>query len=143
MQVETSLLRETEQGGVYRAVFRDPDCTLLFTVTPEGTLGFDNRQPGARRCAGGKLSRALAEEMRRTARSRVPDALADRTQRGLARELRLHNRAWRLRVKPGHTVTAEIGGMRRELPDFDDNAVWFECPFRSLPKILKTLLSRG
>lgn len=142
MQVETSLLRETEEGGVYRVVFRDPDCSLLFTVTQEGILGFDNRQPDARHCAGGKLSRALAEEMYRTARSRVPDALAGRTQRGMARELRIHNRAWRLRVKPIHTATAEIGGTRGELPDFDDNAVWFERPFRSLPKILKAMLSR-
>ena len=143
MQVETSLLRETEAGGVYRAVFRDPDFTLIFTVTPEGALGFDNRQPGTRRCAKRRVSKALAEEMSRVARSRSSDALAGRTQRGIARELRIHNRAWRLGVKRSQAVTTEMGGMKREAPDFDHNAVWFERPFRSLPKILKALLSRS
>ena len=81
--------------------------------------------------------------MCRVARERVPGTLRDRTQRGLAFELRVHNRAYRLGLFRSHSVTTEIGGLDPQAPDYDDNGVWFERPLRSLPRIVYCLLAKN
>ena len=148
MTAQTLLLREDEKQAVYRVVLSAPsrgknaapvEYALEFSVTAQGGLGFDNRQPNARLCVSPAVSRLLAEEMARTAQARVPGALAGRSRKGLARELRLHRRAYALGVKRSHAVTAELGSLAPEAPDHDHNAVWFEHPFRSLPAIVKAL----
>lgn len=143
MELITTLLRETEQGAVYELAPREPGAgwSLRFSVTPEGALGFDNRQPDAGRCAQRRISAALAEQMARTARARVPGALAGRTVKGLAFELRVHNRAYRLGVLRRQAVTAELGSPEPGAPDFDRNAAFFERPLRGLPLVFKSLLS--
>lgn len=146
MDVTTTLIAENETGAVYRVVFprsrpEEPgeSLALEFSVTPQGGLGFDNRQPGARVCAGRRISRILAAEMTRTARARVPGALGGRTEKGLAFELRVHNRAHRVGFRPDHAVTAEMGSPDPAAPDYDNNAAWFEHPVRQLPLLLKLL----
>lgn len=150
MKLTTRLLSENETGAIYRCVLtrsarRGPARTVVlhFTVTKQGALGFDNRQPGARACAGRRASRLLAADMAAAARARVPGALSDRTEKGLAFELRVHNRAYRLGVHRYHSVTAEIGGAVPDAPDYDSNAIWFERPLRNIRPILKALCSRG
>ena len=146
MDVTTTLISENENGAVYRVVFPrsrggEPGepLALEFSVTSRGCLGFDNRQPGARACAKRRVSRLLAEEMTRTARERVPGALGGRTEKGLAFELRVHNRAHRLGFRPDHAVTAEMGSPYPAAPDYDNNAAWFEHPVRQIPLLLKLL----
>lgn len=147
MEVVTTLLSENETGAVYRSVVTPTgregagrSLALEFTVTAQGVLEFDNRQPGARACAGRRVSRLLAAEMSRTARTRVPGALGGRTEKGLACELRFHNRAYRLGFLRSHSVTAEMGSPDPGAPDRDSNAAWFEHPVRKLPLLLKLLL---
>ena len=149
MDAVTTLITENETGAVYRVVFprsrggkTGEPLALEFSVTHQGGLGFDNRQPGARACAGRRVSRLLAAEMARTARDRVPGALGGRTEKGLAFELRVHNRAHRLGFRPDHAVTAEMGSPDPAAPDFDTNAVVFERPVRGIPPLLKLLRSR-
>ena len=150
MDAVTTLKSENETGAVYRVVFprtaharSGEPLALEFSVTPQGGLGFDNRQPRARACAGRRISRLLAAEMARTARDRVPGALGGRTEKGLAFELRVHNRAHRVGFRPDHAVTAEMGSPDPAAPDYDHNAAWFEHPLRSLPKIVKATLFPG
>ena len=150
MNVMTTLQSENETGAVYRSVFTLParrgparSLALVFAVDPQGGLSFDNRQPGARACAGRRVSRLLAAEMARTARERVPGALDDRTERGLAFELRFHNRAYRAGFMPSHAVTAEMGSPVPAALDYDRNAAWFEHPLRRLPLAVKTVLKRN
>lgn len=147
MTATTSLVQKTENGAVYRTVFlaegRRPAAAppaLLFTVTRDGALGFDNRQPCAGLCGKRRVSRLLAAEMAQAARDSVPGALAGRSRWGLAFELRVHYRAYRLGIRRSHAVTVEIGSPDPAAPDYDHNARWFEHPFRSLPAILKALL---
>lgn len=155
MTVQTTLLQEDSQGAVYRtrvqaparrllgrALGRPLDYTFTFSVTPEGALGFDNRQAQARGCAKGRVARSLAEEMTAAARARYPQALSGRTRRGMGLELSAHYRAYRLGLMKTHTVTTELGSLTPAAPDFDDNAAWFERPLRSLPQILRRLLAR-
>ena len=145
MNVQIDLLRETKDGAVYRAVLTGPGAPaepLEFSVSSSGALAFDNRQPHARACAGRAASLALAEAMTRTARSRVPAALSGRTTGGLARELRLHYRAYRLGLFRAQAVTAEMGSPDPAAPDHDHNAALFEHPLRGLPQTLKHLLRR-
>ncbi len=149
MKLTTRLLSENETGAVYRCVLtrsarKGPARALVlhFTVTEQGALGFDNRQPGARACAGRQASRLLAADMAAAAKARVPGALSDRTEKGLAFELRVHNRAYRLGVHRSHSVTAEMGAAAPAAPDYDPNAVWFEHPLRNVRPILKALCSR-
>lgn len=146
MEAKTSLLRVEEDGAYYRVLLpcpgrraEDSAPALEFKLTPEGVLNFDNRQPEARLCARRRSSRLLAEEMIRTAQTRVPGALGGRTHRAVAFELRVHYCAFRLGVLRSHSVTAEIGSLRPHAADYDSNAVWFEHPFRSAPAILKAL----
>ena len=147
MNVKTTLLQENEPGAICRAELPCPSwedparvCALNFSVTPAGVLSFDNRQPGAKACAGRRASRLMAEAMVRTARERCPEALPGRTTRGLARELRVHNWFYRLGILRRHSVTSEMGGLDPAAPDYDDNAVCFEHPIRSLPQVLKLML---
>lgn len=145
MTVKTSFREETDKNLYYEVSVSSPrrSVTLCFSVTPAGALGFDNRQPGARACAGRQLSLALASEMARVARERVPGALSGRTQRGLAFELRVHNVAYRLGLFRTRSVTTEMGSPDPAAPDYDHNAAWFEHPLRSLPKIVKATLFPG
>ena len=148
MNVKITLLQETEAGAVYRAELpcptrKDPArvCALNFSLSPEGVLGFDNRQPDVRNGVGRQASRLLAEAMARTARERCPEALPGRTTRGLARELRIHYRFYRLGLLRRHTVTAEMGGLDPAGPGYDNNAFCFEHTLRGLPR-LRQLLRR-
>jgi hypothetical protein len=150
MNVVTTLLSENETGAVYRILLPDAadaktgkPLALEFTVTPEGALVFDNRQPGARACAGRRISHLLAAEMARIARYRVPGALGGRTERGLAFELRFHNRAYRAGFLRSHAVTAEMGSPDPAAPDYDGNAAVFERPVRGLPPILRAFRRRS
>ena len=145
MTAVTTLQQETDTGAVFAVSLSDPrrSHTLRFSVTPQGSLGFDNRQPDARACANRQLSLALASEMARIARGRIPGALRGRTQRGLAFELRVHNIAYRLGLFRTRSVTTEMGSPFADAPDYDHNAVWFEHPLRSLPKIVKATLFPG
>lgn len=145
MTAVATLLQETDTGAIFDVGLSGPrrSLSLRFSVTPEGVLGFDNRQPGARACAGRQLSLALASEMARVARERVPGALSGRTQRGLAFELRVHNVAYRLGLFRTRSVTTEMGSPDPAAPDYDHNAAWFEYPLRSLPKIVKATLFPG
>lgn len=142
MMVKTSLRTETNEHALYAVSLSAPrrSHTLRFSVTPQGSLGFDNRQPDARACAKRQISLALAAEMARVARERVPGALRGRTQRGLAFELRVHNIAYRLGLFRTRSVTTEMGSPFADAPDYDHNAAWFEHPVRSLPGIIKALL---
>ena len=144
MNTTTKLRQETASEAIYDVSIHAPRhvCTLAFSVTSVGALGFDNRQPNARACANRRLSLALAAEMARVARERVPGALQGRTQRGLAFELRVHNRFYRLGLFRHRTVTTEMGSPLPSVPDFDHNAAWFEHPIRSLPRMIKALLHR-
>ena len=143
MTTSTSLRLETEQQAVYDLSISSPNVShsVSFSVTSDGALGFDNRQPGARFCAGRRLSLALAGEMMRIARERTPGSLLGRTQRGLAFELRVHYRLYRLGLFRRRTVTTEMGSPFSDKPDYDHNAAWFEHPIRSVPSILKALFS--
>ena len=145
MTAVATLLQETDTGAIFDVALSGPrrSLSLRFSVTPEGALGIDNRQPGARACAGRQLSLALASEMARVARERVPGALSGRTQRGLAFELRMHNVAYRLGLFRTRSVTTEMGSPDPAAPDYDHNAAWFEHPLRSLPKIVKATLFPG
>ena len=80
--------------------------------------------------------------MREIALARNPGALSGRTLRGMAFELRVHYRAYRMGLKRSHAAVTELGGLDSAAPDFDDNAAWFERPLRSLPAIGKALLRR-
>ena len=147
ISVRTEPAGTTAEGELYRAVFPHPtrkgrEASLLFTVSPNGALVYDNRQPDARLCERRGVSLALAEAMTRAARVQVPGAQAERTLHGTARELRIHSRAYALGVKRSHSVTAELGSPAPDAPDFDDNAIWFERPLRSLPRILKALFKK-
>ena len=138
----TKLRQDTLHETIYDVtVFTPLPCTLCFSVTRDGSLGFDNRQPNANVCARRAISRILAAEMSRTARERIPGALQGRTLRGLAFELRVHNRAFRLGLFRSHSVTTELGSLPAAAPGYDPNAIWFEHPLRSLPSILCALLS--
>ena len=145
MTVETTIREETEENLQYDVSVSSlrRSVTLSFTLTRAGILGFDNRQPNARACANRQISLALASEMARTARQRVPGALRGRTQRGLAFELRVHNVACRLGLFRTRSVTTEMGSPDPAAPDYDHNAAWFEHPLRSLPKIVKATLFPG
>ena len=145
MTAVATLLQETDTGAIFDVALSGPrrSLSLRFSVTSEGALGFDNRQPDARACAGRQLSLALASEMARVARERVPGALSGRTQRGLAFELRMHNVAYRLGLFRTRSVTTEMGSPDPAAPDYDHNAAWFEYPLRSLPKIVKATLFPG
>lgn len=142
MTVKTSFREETDKNLYYDVSVSSPrrSVTLCFSVTPAGGLGFDNRQPNARACANRRVSLALASEMARIARERVPGALHGRTQRGLAFELRVHNVAYRLGLFRTQSVTAEMGSPDPDAPDYDHNAAWFEHPVRCLPEIVKAVL---
>lgn len=142
MTVASVLRQETDRQAEYElsVSFRHQSHTLRFFVTPEGALGFDNRQSNARTCAKRQISLALAAEMASVARERVPGALRGRTQRGLAFELRVHNIAYRLGLFRTRSVTTEMGSPFADAPDYDHNAAWFEHPVRSLPGIIKALL---
>jgi hypothetical protein len=144
MNTTTKLRQETVSEAIYDVSISASRraCTLTFSVTPEGGLGFDNRQPGARACANRSVSLALAAEMARVARERIPGALQGRTQRGLAFELRIHSRFYRLGLFRRRTVTTEMGSPLPDAPDFDHNAAWFEHPIRSLPRMIKTLFRK-
>ncbi|MBQ1411295.1 MAG: hypothetical protein IIY94_08485 [Oscillospiraceae bacterium] len=143
MTANVTLQLEDEQRALYHITLRTPHgtCTLAFSVTPKGALGFDNRQANARVCMERRLSRVLAAEMIRTARERVPGALCGRTPRGLAFELRAHYRAYRLGILRIHSVTAEMGATDPHAPDHDSNAAWFEHPVRGLPSTLRALFA--
>ena len=143
MTAVTTLRQETGNGALFDVSVSGPrrSQTLCFSVTSEGALGFDNRQPNARACANRQLSNALAAEMARIARGRVPGALRGRTQRGLAFELRVHYAAYRLGLFRTRSVTMEMGSLFPDAPDYDHNAAWFEHPSRSLPRMVKALLS--
>ena len=164
MRIESSFLREEAGRAVYSAALLRPDTEtrsvgsravggdpgeersssfVEFSVADSGVLSFDNRQPQARRWAGFRSSRLLAEEMMKAAEARVPGALKGRSLRGIAREIRIHYRAWRMGIKPSHSVTAEMGSSDPAAPDYDGNAVWFEHPIRSLPRIVKALLKKN
>lgn len=145
MTVETTIREETEENLQYDVSVSSlrRSVTLSFTLTRAGILGFDNRQPDARACANRQISLALASEMARTARQRVPGALRGRTQRGLAFELRVHYAAYRLGIFRAYSVTTEMGSLDPDAPDYDHNAAWFEHPLRSLPKIVKATLFPG
>ncbi len=67
MTAVATLLQETDTGAAFDVALSGPrrSLSLRFSVTSEGALGFDNRQPGARACAGRQLSLALASEMAR------------------------------------------------------------------------------
>lgn len=142
MTVKTSFREETDKNLYYDVSVSSPrrSVTLCFSVTPAGGLGFDNRQPNACACANRRVSLALASEMARIARERVPGALHGRTQRGLAFELRVHNVAYRLGLFRTQSVTAEMGSPDPDAPDYDHNAAWFEHPVRCLPEIVKAVL---
>ena len=145
--LRTEQLEETENGTVFRTVLPTPapdgsEAVLRFTLTPEGALKLDNRQPEAGRLLGRRLSLAMAAAMREIALARNPGALSGRTLRGMAFELRVHRRAWQMGVKRSHAVVTELGGLDPAAPDYDDNAAWFERPVRSLPAIGKALVRR-
>ena len=142
MTAITKLRQETLQQAIYDVtVFAPVPCTLSFSVTQDGFLGFDNRQPNAKACLNRAVSRLLAAEMSRTACERVPGALKGRSLRGLAFELRVHNRAFRLGLFRSHSVTTELGGLDAFAPGYDHNAIWFEHPFRCIPAILRALIT--
>ena len=130
MTVTVTLLQETPAAATYRAVLtRDPETrpiALDFTVSAKGALAFDNRQPGARVCANHRISRLLAAEMARTARARVPGALAGRTEQGLARELRAHFQAYRMFLLRSRSAVSDMGALDPAAPDYDKNAAIFE-----------------
>ena len=137
MAAAAILLQENASEAIYALAIPAPrPCTLRFSVTSEGVLVYDNQQPNARRCCGRKTSKYLAAAMCRTARERVPGALRNRTLRGLAFELRVHNRAYRLGLFRSHSIVTDMGGLDPQAPDYDDNALLFEHPLRSLPRIL-------
>lgn len=157
--LRTEQLEETENGTVFRTVLPtsplrnaktarrsgspgSPAAALRFTLTPEGALKLDNSQPEARRLRGKRLSLAMAAAMREAVLARNPNALSGRTLRGMAFELRVHCRAYRMGLKRSHAAVTELGGLDPAAPDFDDNAAWFERPLRSLPSIGKALLRR-
>ncbi len=142
MTVASVLRQETDRQAEYElsVSFQHQSHTLRFSGTPQGSLGFDNRQSNARTCAKRQISRTLAAEMARVARGRVPGALRGRMQRGLAFELRVHNVAYRLGLFRTRSVTTEMGSPDPAAPDYDHNAAWFEHPVRSLPGIIKALL---
>ena len=144
MTATAKLRLETDQSALYDISVSNHrhTCTLRFSVTPEGALGFDNRQPDARFCAKKQASLVMAAEMLRTARERAPSALQGRTQRGLAFELRIHNRFYRLGLFRRRTVTTEMGSPLPSAPDYDHNAAWFEHPIRSLPRMIKAFLRK-
>lgn len=145
--LRTEQLEETENGTVFRTVLPTPapdgsEAVLRFTLTPEGALKLDNRQPEAGRLLGRRLSLAMAAAMREAALTQNPDALSGRTLRGMAFELRVHYWAFRMGLKRSHAAVTELGGLEPAAPDFDDNAAWFERPVHSLPTIGKALLRR-
>ena len=143
MTAVTTLQQETGSDALFAVSLSGPRRShiLRFSVTKDGAIGFDNRQPDARVCAGRRASLALASELLRIARSRVPGALRGRTKRGIAFELRVHNRAHRLGLFRTHSVPTEMGSLDPDAPDFDHNAAWFEHPVRSLPQMVKWLLA--
>ncbi len=144
MTTVTTLRQETDKNALYDVTVSNVhrSLTLGFSVTPEGGLSFDNRQPNSRACANRRTSLALAAEMTQTARRRVPGSLRGRTQRGLAFELRVHNRAYRLGLFRIHSVTTEMGSPDPTAPDYDHNAAWFEHPIRRLPLLIRILLGK-
>lgn len=146
MYAQARLIAETDSGWTYEVQLPDREPSrsdaLRFTVTPEGALSFDNRQPEARACRSRRISRLLAAEMARAARGRVPGALAGRSQKGLAFELRAHYYAYRIGFFRRHAANAELGSPDPASPDYDTNAAVFERPLRGLPAVLKALLRR-
>ena len=141
MTLQTRLIAETESGWTYEILLPDRSRPgpLRFSVTPKGALSFDNRQPQARACRSRRASRLLAAEMEGAARERVPGALAGRSQKGLALELRAHYYAYRIGFFRRHAANAELGSPNPAAPDYDANAALFEHPLRGLPAVLKAL----
>ena len=149
MDLQLTILEQSPQGtrcrvDLPRTRRNGPteELALVFTVTPEGALAVDNRQSCARLCTGRRSSLLLAEAMLQAARAQVPEALSGRSLKGLARELRLHRRAYALGLLRRHSGTTEAGSVDPAAPDYDDNALWFERPVRGLPAVLKALLAR-
>ncbi len=149
MNVHLTVLEQSSQGtrcrvDLPRTRRNGPteELALVFNVTPEGALAVDNRQSCARLCTGRRSSLLLAEAMLQAARAQVPEALSGRSLKGLARELRLHRRAYALGLLRRHSGTTEAGSVDPAAPDYDDNALWFERPIRGLPAVLKALLAR-
>ena len=143
MDVVTTLIQETESGAVYRTVLpqaAEPGAPLAleFTLSSNGTLHFDNRQPEALACMDRQSARLLAAEMARVARERVPGALSGRTEAGLAFELRAHYRVYRMGVLRSRSAVTDMGSPDPSAPDYDNNAAVFEKKLRDLPHILKS-----
>ena len=144
MTLGTTPPSENSQGVFYRAVIPCPKGSqaLTFSISPRGILSFDNRQPKACLCAVRSCSLSLAKELLQAARNRSPDALRGRTPEGLAFELRVHYRLYRLRILRSHTGTTEMGSTAPAAPDYDSNAAFFEFPLRCLRGV-RTFIGKG
>ena len=149
MEEKSTLLRVEKGAAHFRLLLphpsrspAGPDLSLEFKVTPEGALGFDNRQPAARFCRNRRFCALLAAEMIRAAQDRVPGSLCGRSCRGVAFELRVHLLCYRLGLLRRHSVTTEIGSVDPAAADYDTNAGWFERPLRGIPVLCKALLRK-
>ena len=95
-----------------------------FKLTPNGVLQFDNTQVNANDLLKSQISECIASEMLRVSREVYPDALSNRSVRGIANELVVH---YLLSDIVERAKIADMGDTKKTARGYDRNAWIFEA----------------
>ena len=95
-----------------------------FKLTPNGVLQFDNTQVNANDLLKSQISECIASEMLRVSREVYPDALSNRSVRGIANELVVH---YLLSDIVERAKVADMGDTKKTARGYDRNAWIFEA----------------
>ena len=95
-----------------------------FKLTPNGVLQFDNTQVNANDLLKSQISECIASEMLRVSREVYPDALSNRSVRGIANELVVH---YLLSNIVERAKIADMGDTKKTARGYDRNAWIFEA----------------
>ena len=95
-----------------------------FKLTPNGVLQFDNTQVNANALLKSQISECIASEMLRVSREVYPDALSNRSVRGIANELVVH---YLLSDIVERAKVADMGDTKKTARGYDRNAWIFEA----------------
>ena len=95
-----------------------------FKLTPNSVLQFDNTQVNANALLKSQISECIASEMLRVSREVYPDALSNRSVRGIANELVVH---YLLSDIVERAKVADMGDTKKTARGYDRNAWIFEA----------------
>ena len=95
-----------------------------FKLTPNSVLQFDNTQVNANDLLKSQISECIASEMLRVSREVYPDALSNRSVRGIANELVVH---YLLSDIVERAKVADMGDTKKTARGYDRNAWIFEA----------------